>query len=53
MISVSIIIPVYNVESYIEKCLQSVMSQTYQGDMECILVEIVDQIIVLRLPRKL
>ena len=39
MISVSIIIPVYNVESYIEKCLQSVMSQTYQGDMECILVD--------------
>lgn len=39
MISVSIIIPVYNVKSYIEKCLQSVMSQTYQGDMECILVD--------------
>lgn len=39
MISVSIIIPVYNVEQYIGKCLQSVMSQTYQGEIECILVD--------------
>ena len=34
---VSIIIPVYNVSLYIERCIKSVMSQTYQ-DIECILV---------------
>lgn len=36
---VSIIIPVYNVEPYIEECLQSVMRQTYVGMMECILID--------------
>ena len=36
---ISIIIPVYNVESYIADCLQSVMRQTYIGEMECILVD--------------
>lgn len=36
---ITIIIPVYNVEAYIEKCLSSVMQQTYQGAMECILVD--------------
>ena len=35
---VSIIIPVYNVALYIERCIKSVMDQTYNGDMECILV---------------
>ena len=34
---VSIIIPVYNVASYIERCIKSVMKQTYQN-IECILV---------------
>lgn len=34
---VSIIIPVYNVSPYIERCIKSVMNQTYQ-DIECILV---------------
>ena len=28
---VSIIVPVYNVELYIERCFQSVVSQTYQN----------------------
>lgn len=37
--SVSIIIPVYNVEDYIEDCLKSVISQTYQGKIECIIVD--------------
>ena len=36
---ISIIIPVYNVEPYIADCLQSVMNQTYQGPMECIVVD--------------
>ena len=36
---VSIIIPVYNVELYVEKCLQSVMRQTYAGMIECVLVD--------------
>lgn len=35
---VSIIIPIYNVASYIEKCLLSVLNQTYQ-DIEIILVD--------------
>lgn len=36
---ISIVIPVYNVEKYIERCLRSVMSQTYKGAMECIVVD--------------
>ena len=35
---VSIVIPVYNVESYIEDCLKSVAAQTYKGEIECIIV---------------
>lgn len=34
---ISIIIPVYNVEPYIEKCIESVINQTYQ-DLDIILV---------------
>ncbi len=37
--SISVVIPVYNVEPYIEACIRSVMRQTYQGDMECIIVD--------------
>lgn len=37
--SISIIIPVYNVAEYITECLQSVMRQTYKGNLECILVD--------------
>ena len=36
---ITIVIPVYNVESYISDCLQSVMRQTYKGPLECILVD--------------
>lgn len=36
---ISIIIPVYNVEQYITECMQSVMCQTYAGEIECILVD--------------
>jgi len=35
---VSIIIPVYNVSKYIERCIQSVMNQTYTN-IECIIVD--------------
>ena len=34
----SIIIPVYQVEQYIQKCLLSVVSQSYTKGIECILV---------------
>lgn len=38
--SVSIIIPVYQVENYIERCVSSVMRQTYSHSaIECILVD--------------
>lgn len=36
---ISIVIPVYHVEPYIAECLQSVMRQTYQGEIECIIVD--------------
>ena len=36
---ISIVIPVYNVEPYIEDCLKSVAEQTYKGDIECIIVD--------------
>ena len=38
-IKISIVIPVYNVEKYIEECLQSVFEQTMQEGVECILVD--------------
>lgn len=36
---VSIIIPVYNVQQYIEECLESVANQTSAKDIECIVVD--------------
>ena len=39
MVSVSIIIPIYNVEPYITDCLHSIISQTYIGTLECLLVD--------------
>lgn len=36
---VSIIIPVYNVQDYIIKCLDSVADQTYAGAMECLIID--------------
>lgn len=35
---VSVIIPIYNIENYIEECIKSIMSQTYK-DIEIILVD--------------
>ena len=37
--SISIIIPIYNVESYVEACIRSVISQTYDGVIECIIID--------------
>ena len=37
MAKVSVIVPVYNVEKYIRKCLDSIVSQTL-NDLEIILV---------------
>lgn len=39
MNKVSIIIPAYNVEPYIEECLQSVADQTMTEGVECIIVD--------------
>lgn len=36
---ITIIIPVYNVEPYVEACLQSVANQTLADGIECILVD--------------
>ena len=35
---VSIIVPVYNVERYLDKCIQSISNQTYRN-LEIILVD--------------
>ena len=39
VMNISIIIPVYNVAPFIERCLKSVMSQTYSGCVECLIVD--------------
>lgn len=36
---ISIVVPVYNVEDYIQKCLDSLLSQNYTGEYELILVD--------------
>ncbi len=38
-IKISIVIPIYNVAPYVAECIQSVMSQTWQGHLECLLVD--------------
>lgn len=35
---ISVIVPIYNVEKYIEKCINSIINQTYK-DLEIILVD--------------
>lgn len=36
--NISVIIPVYNVEKFVERCVRSIMNQTYTQDVECIIV---------------
>ncbi len=35
----SILVPVYNVEKYLEQCVESLLNQTYEGSYEIILVD--------------
>jgi len=37
-IKVSVIVPIYNVEKYVAKCIESIMNQTYEN-LEIILVD--------------
>lgn len=39
MVKISVIIPVYKVEPFIERCLQSVFDQTFTDQVECIIVD--------------
>ncbi len=36
--NISVIIPVYNVERFVGRCVTSIMNQTYTEDVECIIV---------------
>lgn len=38
-IDISVIIPVYNVEMYIEKCINSIIQQSYRGNIECLIID--------------
>ena len=39
MFKISIIIPIYNVEPCVATCLNSVVTQSYRGPLECLLVD--------------
>ena len=39
MKKISIVIPVYNVEQFIHECLESVATQTYHENLECLLID--------------
>ena len=40
MIKVSVIVPIYNAEKYLKKCLDSIVNQTLK-DIEIILTELI------------
>ena len=37
--NISIIIPTYNVQDYIAKCLESIATQTYTDGVECLVID--------------
>ena len=40
MIKISVIIPIYNVEQYVQRCMKSVMTQTFSdAEIDCIVVD--------------
>ena len=39
IVKVSVVIPIYNEEQYIEACLESVLAQDYDGEVEILLVD--------------
>lgn len=39
--NISVIIPVYNVERYVERCLLSIINQTYTESVECVLLSMI------------
>ena len=39
MTDISVIVPIYNVETYLRKCLNSIIEQTFTGDVEIICVD--------------
>lgn len=36
--NISVIIPIYNVEKFVERCILSIINQTYTKEVECIIV---------------
>ena len=39
MTDISVIVPIYNVENYLRKCLDSIIEQTFTGEFEVICVD--------------
>ena len=37
--NISIIVPVYKVEHFVERCITTIINQTYTVDVECIIVD--------------
>ena len=40
MVNVSVIVPVYNVEEYLDKCLSSLVNQSMKNEMEIIVINL-------------
>lgn len=47
MKKISIIVPVYNVEKYVEKCIQSLINQSYKNDYEKLMANYVIETYIL------